>query len=430
GSVIATTNGSGAVVSQAIYDPWGKRTAVYLTSLLSNYTYSEPTDRGYTGHKHIKDLDIIHMGGRIYDPTLGRFLQADPNIQAPLNSQSYNRYAYVLNNPMSMTDPSGYFFKSLFGFVKKYWRTIAAIVVTIYLGPAASAFFGSTIAGGAVAGAVAGAISTGSLRGALVGALTGAAFGALHNMSAGALKVAAHGVAGGVSSVLNGGKFGHGFLSAGVTQALGNVKGLFTNAPQGIDRISNAVKAAVIGGTISEITGGKFTNGAITGAFSRLLNDDALAGSKKASTLNAKYEKGLENVKSAVDKYGVLDMFEGKIAKGITVEFKIDNSMDKLMQVRSESPTTVYVNSDVIDNLNYQSHHIASAVGHELVHVYDIQSNTTALSERFRAQSEVNAYNWQLNNASHFNFRSYDRYMSGVYRNKLQYCSPSIQGCN
>ncbi len=167
-----------------------------------------------------------------------------------------------------------YFFKSLFGFVKKYWRTIAAIVVTIYLGPAASAFFGSTIAGGAVAGAVAGAISTGSLRGVLVGALTGAAFGALHNMSAGALKVAAHGVAGGVSSVLNGGKFGHGFLSAGVTQALGNVKGLFTNAPQGIDRISNAVKAAVIGGTISEITGGKFTNGALTGAFSRLLNDD------------------------------------------------------------------------------------------------------------------------------------------------------------
>ncbi|MFB2760854.1 RHS repeat domain-containing protein [Shewanella xiamenensis] len=120
GSVIATTNASGSVVSQAIYDPWGKRTAVYLTSVLANFTYSELTDRGYTGHKHIKDLDIIHMGGRVYDPTIGRFLQADPNIQAPLDSQSYNRYAYVRNNPMSMTDPSGYFFKSLFGFVKKY----------------------------------------------------------------------------------------------------------------------------------------------------------------------------------------------------------------------------------------------------------------------------------------------------------------------
>jgi hypothetical protein len=53
------------------------------------------------------------MNGRIYDPTLGRFLQADPFIQAPNNSQSFNRYSYVLNNPMSYTDPSGYFFKKL-----------------------------------------------------------------------------------------------------------------------------------------------------------------------------------------------------------------------------------------------------------------------------------------------------------------------------
>lgn len=43
------------------------------------------------------------MGGRIYDPTLGRFLQADPHIQAPKNSQNYNRYSYVLNNPLSYT---------------------------------------------------------------------------------------------------------------------------------------------------------------------------------------------------------------------------------------------------------------------------------------------------------------------------------------
>ena len=53
------------------------------------------------------------MNGRIYDLTLGRFLQADPLVQAPSNSQNYNRYSYVLNNPISYTDPSGYFFKQL-----------------------------------------------------------------------------------------------------------------------------------------------------------------------------------------------------------------------------------------------------------------------------------------------------------------------------
>ncbi|MDP7593335.1 MAG: hypothetical protein QF552_11710 [Litorilituus sp.] len=36
----------------------------------------------------------------MYDPTLGRFLQAEPNMQAPTNSQNYNRYSYVLNNPL------------------------------------------------------------------------------------------------------------------------------------------------------------------------------------------------------------------------------------------------------------------------------------------------------------------------------------------
>ena len=48
------------------------------------------------------------MGGRIYDPELGRFMTADPIVQAPLFSQSYNRYAYVLNNPLRFVDPSGF----------------------------------------------------------------------------------------------------------------------------------------------------------------------------------------------------------------------------------------------------------------------------------------------------------------------------------
>ena len=48
------------------------------------------------------------MNGRVYDPVIGRFLSADPYIQAPYNSQSYNRYSYVWNNPLSATDPSGF----------------------------------------------------------------------------------------------------------------------------------------------------------------------------------------------------------------------------------------------------------------------------------------------------------------------------------
>ena len=48
------------------------------------------------------------MNGRIYDYNLGRFLSVDPFIQAPGNSQSMNPYSYIMNNPLSGTDPSGY----------------------------------------------------------------------------------------------------------------------------------------------------------------------------------------------------------------------------------------------------------------------------------------------------------------------------------
>ncbi len=48
------------------------------------------------------------MNGRVYDYNVGRFLSVDPFLQFPENSQSANPYTYILNNPMSGTDPTGY----------------------------------------------------------------------------------------------------------------------------------------------------------------------------------------------------------------------------------------------------------------------------------------------------------------------------------
>jgi RHS repeat-associated protein len=63
------------------------------------------SQRGDPGHPHTPS---IHMNGRAYDYNLGRFLSVDPVIQFPANSQSLNPYSYILNNPLSGTDPSGY----------------------------------------------------------------------------------------------------------------------------------------------------------------------------------------------------------------------------------------------------------------------------------------------------------------------------------
>ena len=47
------------------------------------------------------------MGGRIYDPALGRYLSPDAAVSHPGFSQSWNGYAYVSNSPLSYTDPTG-----------------------------------------------------------------------------------------------------------------------------------------------------------------------------------------------------------------------------------------------------------------------------------------------------------------------------------
>jgi hypothetical protein len=53
-------------------------------------------------------MNLNHMNGRVQDAVTGRFLSADPHIPDPGDPQSYNRYSYVINNPLSQTDPTGF----------------------------------------------------------------------------------------------------------------------------------------------------------------------------------------------------------------------------------------------------------------------------------------------------------------------------------
>ncbi|MEI6090479.1 MAG: RHS repeat-associated core domain-containing protein [bacterium] len=64
-------------------------------------------DRGYCGHEHLLEHNIINMNGRIYDPTVGQFMQADNYVQTPEDYIGYNRYSYCRHNPFKYVDPSG-----------------------------------------------------------------------------------------------------------------------------------------------------------------------------------------------------------------------------------------------------------------------------------------------------------------------------------
>lgn len=92
-------------------------------------------------------------------------------------------------------------------------------------------------------------------------------------------KIASHALTGGVMSFLGGGKFGHGFAAAGITQAFSQfIAGLDRGSRFSIKRITSA---SVLGGSVSRLTGGKFANGAVTAAFSRAFNDEAHAVAQK-----------------------------------------------------------------------------------------------------------------------------------------------------
>jgi RHS repeat-associated protein len=108
GSVIAISDTRAAVVERFSYDAWGNRRQLSGETDACFAERGEITQRGFTAHEHLDSVRLIHMNGRVYDPVLGKFLSADPNIFYPEDTQDYNRYAYVRNDPLSLIDPSGF----------------------------------------------------------------------------------------------------------------------------------------------------------------------------------------------------------------------------------------------------------------------------------------------------------------------------------
>ena len=102
GSFTSTVNAETSEVENYSFNAWGmSRDATDWTESYSGELFA---DRGFTGHEHLMEFNLINMNGRIYDPVLGRFLSPDPFVQMPGYPNSYIRYSYVLNNPLRFTD--------------------------------------------------------------------------------------------------------------------------------------------------------------------------------------------------------------------------------------------------------------------------------------------------------------------------------------
>jgi RHS repeat-associated protein len=200
-TVTENLGGSNQTLTLNSYDAWGKARPVTGATPYEDPvpgTYLNPSHsgqhEGYAGHENLDDVGLVDMEGRVYDPEVGRFLSPDPNVQYPDSSQGYDRYSYVNDNPLSLSDPSGYFswgkaVKFAVIAVASYY-TFGAVsgYLTTAIGNSAGVCLASTpmaaaIGGGAAAGFVGGGLAGGTLDSALSGAEAGAITGGMENFT-------------------------------------------------------------------------------------------------------------------------------------------------------------------------------------------------------------------------------------------------------
>jgi RHS repeat-associated protein len=254
GSILAITNQAGAVVEKRLFDAWGSIVKVQNGAgiTLAGLTI---LDRGYTGHEHLQSVGLIHMNGRLYDPKLHRFLQPDNNIQEPYNTQNYNRYGYVLNNPLKYTDPSGEFWHIVIG------AAIGGVINWATHGfqfnAKGLAYFGVGAAAGALtamgAAGVSSALAGGSFTAGALGTSSAWACTATSSFFSGAVIGAAGGLAGGFASGV-----GNSLVEGqNIGKALGNGvrDGLF-------GALSGGVIGGIAGGIDAALDNRRFFDGA------------------------------------------------------------------------------------------------------------------------------------------------------------------------
>jgi RHS repeat-associated protein len=113
GSPRLVTGLNGSVISEHDFLPFGEERTAIGQQMARGFDREEPFR--YTGQERDFDntqpndsssyLDSMHA--RYYEAEAGRFVSPDPVLGNLLQPQSWNRYAYVFNNPVNFTDPTG-----------------------------------------------------------------------------------------------------------------------------------------------------------------------------------------------------------------------------------------------------------------------------------------------------------------------------------
>ena len=111
GSPRVITNASGGVVSRHDYMPFGEElcSGVGGRTIGMGFCVGDGMRHKCTSHERDTETGLDYMKARYYQGLQGRFISADPLLASGENRrpQSWNRYSYVLNNPLRLLDPTG-----------------------------------------------------------------------------------------------------------------------------------------------------------------------------------------------------------------------------------------------------------------------------------------------------------------------------------
>ena len=243
GSWTTITDDAGSILQEMSYDAWGN---IRIPGLWTNGSYSGLIlyDRGFTGHEHLFSFGLINMNGRMYDPVMSSFLSVDNYVQAPDFSQSFNRYAYCLNNPLRYTDPDGEWVQYVIGGLLGAWNGYS-------IGRAAG-LEGWNLVWSTVSGAAVGVVTCG-----------------VGNYVTSAVGVGAGGAVGGAA-----GGFGYGLISAVANNSEDILGDAFIGAGKGL--VSGFVGAAAsVALPFGDSWGmGSLLGGAASNVTSQLLSHD------------------------------------------------------------------------------------------------------------------------------------------------------------
>ncbi|KAF4457113.1 putative virulence plasmid b protein [Fusarium austroafricanum] len=135
------------------YDDFG----MLLSGPSHNFT-KEATSSTYEGNSFDDMTGLLDLGGRWYDPLIGRFTSPDDILEMDymIKTDGLNRYAFENNDPINHIDPTGHWsWSSILGVVIGSVMVVAAIGLTIATGGAA----------GILMGAVIGALASGGIAG-------------------------------------------------------------------------------------------------------------------------------------------------------------------------------------------------------------------------------------------------------------------------